>query len=190
MAPIERGDSVITHVFRHRNNWIAAQVIQFLLFGLWLLNDPLQLRGPLPAGEGLTRPQAVAVPAAMGAAGLLAMAVGWYPRVEVTGEQVVVRNPLRTIDFPSGVDAVDTRGRYVRVRGGGRWWRCWGLETSLLMQIRNSDRSSTRQFQSAVSARGHGSRAVGVRVRWRRPTAAELLVLAFWAGLVAFSIAH
>jgi hypothetical protein len=38
-------------VFRNRTNHIAGIVLQFMLAGIWALNDPLELRGDWPGGD-------------------------------------------------------------------------------------------------------------------------------------------
>jgi hypothetical protein len=180
---------VAARVFRHRTNWVAAPGIQLILAGLWILNDPLQLRGPLPPVEALTSAQAVIVPLAMGLVGVGAMAFGWYPRVEVTDEAVLIRNPLRDVHIRGRIDDVDLSARHVRLQAGGKWYRCWGAETSLSMRLWRQKRSSSALL--AASLVGHRLQdSSDVTQRWRTPTVVESIVITFWLGLVIFSAVH
>jgi hypothetical protein len=175
--------------FRHKTNRIAALALQVLMAGLWILNDPLLLRGPLPRAEALPTPAAVAVPAIMGVVGVVVMAYAWYSRVDVTDDEVVIRNPLKDIRIHGGVDDVDLNSRHVRIRVAGKWYRCWGAETSLAMQLWQKRSSSSAKLAGAIVLHRRPADRPPEKV-WRRPTRLEVVVLLFWTGLVVFSAIH
>jgi hypothetical protein len=174
--------------FRHKTNWICAPIAQIILAGVWVLGDPLALRGPYPDGN-LTAPVAVFIPAAMGVVGVVTMAFAWYSRVDVTDDRVVIRNPLRDVTIRGGVDAVDRRSRHVRIKVGERWYRCWGAETSLGMQLWQEHTSSSAQLAAALARHRREADALP-KISWRKPSKLEVVVLVFWSALVIFSAIH
>ena len=169
--------------FRHKTNWVCAPIVQVLLAGVWVLGDPLSLRGPLPPGEALTTPQAVAIPAMMGIVGVAVMAYAWYPRVDVNDDTVVIRNPLRDVTIRGGAEDVDLRSRHVRIKVSERWYRCWGAETSLGMQLWRKRTSSSARLAGATALHRRPADAPP-QITWRKPTRLEVGVLLFWSALV------
>lgn len=179
-------DQQAVQTFRHRTNRLAAPIVQVVLVGLWILGDPLALRGGLPADDALTTLQAVLITAAFGLAGVLAMAFGWYARVEVSLDTVVIRNPLHTIYLHGGIQQVDTDARHVRIKADDHWYRCWGAETSLGMQLWQSRTSSSAKLRQALSPL-YRSTSTPPKTSWRKPTVPEIVIAAGWISLTVFS---
>ncbi len=176
-------------VFRNRTNHIAGIVLQFMFAGLWVLNDPLQLRGDWPAGVAFGPVGAAVIALTLGCLAVIALAVWWYPRVEVRAQVLTILNPLRTVVIPRGrIQKVDDSGFLVRVQTDERTYRCAGLETSLAMMLSADPHSSTGRTLAAVQPTSDRDLTAPVQVQWRRPTALEVTVGAAWLTLAVASL--
>jgi hypothetical protein len=88
-----------------------------------------------------------------------------------------------------GVEDVDLRSRHVRIKVGERWYRCWGAETSLGMQLWRKRTSSSARLAGAMALHRRPADAPP-EITWRKPTRLEVGVLLFWSALVTFSALH
>ena len=175
---------------RNRVNMVAGIVVQVILLGIWFLNDPLEFQGPLPPGESATRGEAVIMALIMGLIGIFSMAFFWYPRVQVEADRIVVYNPASTVaSQKAAISEVDTTARHVRLRVDGRWIRCWGLETSLWMQLTHNDRRWKSQVRPAIQPTASTvASAAAIDRRWKRPTPVEVAVAGVWLALLVLSV--
>jgi hypothetical protein len=66
-------------IFRNRTNRISGILLQFMLPGVWILTDPLELRGKLPEGQGFGAFGVLLVAIPLGLLALASLAV-WSGR--------------------------------------------------------------------------------------------------------------
>lgn len=129
------------------------------------------------------------ITAAFGLSGGLAMAFGWYARVEVSVGTVAIRNPLHTVHLHGGIQQVDTDARHVRIKAADHWYRCWGAETSVGMQLWQSRTSSSAKLRQALASL-YRSTSIPPTTSWRKPTVPETVVAIVWISLTVFSALH
>lgn len=179
-------------IVRNRVNMAAGLAIQVILLGIWILNDPLEYRGPLPPGDSASWAESVIMALVMGGLGVAAMGVFWYPHVRIENESVMLYNPFSTVTLhKSAIAEIDTRTRHVRIRAADRWFRCWGLETSLWMQLTDNDKAWRSQFEPLVRVTGPDGSSAGEPSRqWRRPTRPEVVVGIGWLALLIVSMIY
>ncbi|WP_406054518.1 PH domain-containing protein [Kribbella sp. NBC_00889] len=166
--------------YRNRTNRVSGLLLQFMLAGVWILTDPLELRGPLPPGESFGPLGAALVAVSLGACAEVALAVWWYPSVEVHDDHVTIRNLLKTHRVPrSEIVAVDTNRAYTQIVTTTRRYRCAALENSLSMTIRQRFDANTAALDRNTSLSTGGSRLAATS-SWRQPSRLELAVTAAW----------
>lgn len=179
-------------VHRNKTNRISGVVSVILLAVIWFLMDPMYLLGS-PA-DALPEDRFSALDAAVttwgfGLGATVALAVFWYPSVEICEFGVTVRNPIRTVKIPlDAIDRVDDGGRYAKVYAEGAGYTCVGLETSLAMKVWTEGRNSTAQALDDLKERPRERPSTAHVVRSLRvPSSVELGLLIVWVvtGAVA-----
>lgn len=178
-------------VFRNKTNrfWGAGLVVIFSVG--WLLSDPLMLRGvptDVPPADRIGPQDAAVFSWVLAVASALVLALLWYPSVEVSEQEVVIRNPLLTTRIPKGsISAVDESKTYLRIVAGGRSYVCFGLEKSLAMEVRDADNSSTATAIAAIPRTSTPTNDAPSR-SVRRPTIVELVITMTWFLLGAVAL--
>jgi hypothetical protein len=178
-------------VFRNRTNYVSGLILQFMMIGVWILTDPLELRGPLPPDQSFGLLGAAGVPLSLGLFATLALAVWWYPSVEVSDSVLIIRNPLKTHVIPRrDITAIDTSRTYTQVITEARSYRCASLENSLSMLIRQDPDATAGDLREPTSScRQHpdlGSATIASS-SWRRPSTLEFVVVSGWIVLAIVS---
>ncbi|MER7243184.1 hypothetical protein [Kribbella sp. NPDC000426] len=179
-------------IVRNRVNMVAGLVIQAILLGIWILNDPLELWSSVPPSESATWAESVVMVLLMALVGIASMALFWYPHVQVEPARIVVYNPISTVIVPrEAISEVDTTARHVRIRANGRMLRCWGLETSLWMQLTHNDKAWKLRIQPVANRTGTIESAADLPQRqWRRPSVPEVIVGGGWLVLLVVSMIY
>ncbi|GAB3930389.1 hypothetical protein GCM10029976_032120 [Kribbella albertanoniae] len=178
-------------VFRNKTNrfW-GAGLIGIFAVG-WLLSDPLMLRGvPLdvPPADRITSQDAAVFSWVLAVVSGLVLALLWYPCVEVSDEEVVIKNPLLTTSIPKEtITAVDESKTYLRVIAAGKSYICIGLEKSLAMAVRDASDSSTALATAAIPETPTPTSEEPSR-SLRRPTVVEIVVILVWFSLGAIAL--
>jgi hypothetical protein len=120
-------------------------------------------------GVGLALGDRDAVPAWLGALGVVAAVLGWAyllrPRVRVAGPDLVLRNPFSTVRIPlAAIEELDVRQVLV-VRAGDRQYTSPGLGRTRRSILRGPRRDEAANPAAQVAASSYGEFAED-RLRW------------------------
>ncbi len=111
------------------------------------------------------------------------------PRLEVSRQGVIVRNPFRTTEFGwSRVDDISSRWQIGFRLVSGRSVQAFGAP---LRRGRAATAADTDELDHVIALReaGHGDSGAPVSVRWNRGVLVSLAVLTAWAALATAIVA-
>ncbi|MFI7067070.1 hypothetical protein ACIBL3_39155 [Kribbella sp. NPDC050124] len=160
---------------------------------IWFLMDPMYLFGsPSDASpeDRFSALDAALTTWGFGLVASLALAIFWYPSVEVSDLAITIRNPVRTIQIPlDAIDRIDDGERYVKVYANGKGYTCAGLETSLAMKMSTRDRNSTTRAMADLEDRpGQRSSTAQITRNLRAPSTIELGLFIVWVAAGALAL--
>jgi PH (Pleckstrin Homology) domain-containing protein len=126
------GDGYRPRVYRSRSNLVAGLATSFGLFGFFCWLDPFLIWSPWEGGDALpTKFESLTFCLPFFLLSVFTAAFFARPRVEVTAQTVIVRNPVRDTVAPLGsVHRIDYSGTFARLLLGDRTVWALGLERS------------------------------------------------------------